>query len=85
MFWFLPVRWLVRDRFDNLSRIAGLRVPLLLVHGERDDLIPVALGRTLFAAAAGPKRALWVPDGGHNDLWDHVRDAVVAFVARRGL
>ncbi len=85
MFWFLPVHWLVRDRFDSLSRIAALRVPLLVVHGERDDLIPVALGRALFAAAREPKRALWIPEGGHNDLWDRVRDTVMTFAARRGL
>lgn len=82
---FVPVHWLVLDRFDSVSRIAALRVPLLVVHGDRDTLIPSRLGRALFAAAPEPKRALWIAEGGHSDLWGSIRDTVMAFAARRGL
>jgi len=37
---FLPVRWLIRDRFDSASRIADVRVPTLVVIAERDEVIP---------------------------------------------
>jgi fermentation-respiration switch protein FrsA (DUF1100 family) len=82
---FVPVEWLVRDRFDSLSRIADVHAPLLIVHGDQDTLIPSTLGRALFAAAREPRHALWVPAGGHSDLWGNIRDTVMAFAARRGL
>ncbi len=77
----VPVRWLTLDRYDSLGKIAALRAPLLLLHGERDDVVPVRLGRRLFEAAPGPKRALILPGANHVDLYDHgVGAEVVAFV-----
>ena len=54
-YWFLPVRRLLWDRFDSLSRIAQLRCPLLVVAGNRDSVVPFALSRRLFDAAPQPK------------------------------
>ena len=68
---FFPIRWLLLDRFDCLSRIAEIRSPLLIIHGERDTIVPIRFGRTLFERAAEPKRAHWLPDAGHNDLARH--------------
>lgn len=81
---FVPVGWLARDRFDSVSRIAAIAAPLLVVHGDRDEVIPIALGQRLFAAAAEPKRAQWIAGGSHNDLWERIRAAVIAFAAARG-
>jgi fermentation-respiration switch protein FrsA (DUF1100 family) len=81
---FVPVGWLLRDRFDSLARIQDVQAPLLIVHGDRDTLIPSMLGRALYAAAREPKRALWIADGGHSDLWGSIRDTVMRFVAQRG-
>lgn len=61
----LPVRWLVLDRYDSLSRIGRLKVPLLIVHGEADAVVPVEMGRELFAAAPEPKEILTYPGAGH--------------------
>jgi fermentation-respiration switch protein FrsA (DUF1100 family) len=61
-----------------------LHVPVLIVHGDRDTLIPSTLGRALYAAAREPKRALWIPEGGHADLWGNIRDTVMAFARARG-
>ena len=67
-YWFLPVGLLVRDRFDTLDRIGRLEAPLLVAVGERDDIVPPAMGRALLAAAPAPKQ-LWVAaEGGHEDL-----------------
>lgn len=84
-YWYLPARWLVLDRWDNAERIAGLRAPLLLIHGERDRVIPISFGRRLFELAPEPKQALFVPGGGHNDLFTYpeVLAAVTAFVRDR--
>ena len=56
------------DRFPNLHHVRNLAVPLLVVHGTEDGVIPVAHGRQLFAAAGEPKQVLWVEGAGHNDL-----------------
>ena len=66
---FIP-RALVPDAYPNLRRIAQLRAPLLVMHGDRDDIVPVAHGRALFAAATEPKRIEIVRGAGHNDLLD---------------
>lgn len=56
------------DRFPNLRRIRRVDVPVLVIHGTRDEVIPIAHGRALHAAAPGPARALWVEGGRHNDV-----------------
>ena len=68
---FLPVRLLIRDRFDSLSRIGSIGAPLLIVHGERDRVVPADHGRRLLAAAAEPKEGVFLPDAGHNDAFEH--------------
>ena len=65
---FLPVKLLIRDRFDSLARIAAIGAPLLIVHGERDRVVPVVQGRRLLAAAQAPKTGHFLPGAGHNDL-----------------
>lgn len=69
-YWFAPVRSLIRDPFDSLGRIAGLRAPVLVVHGTADRVIPVAHGERLFEAAPEPKRLVRLQGGGHTDLFD---------------
>ncbi len=69
-FWFVPARWLVRDEFDSLSRIGRVNAPLLVIHGERDTLIPVRFGRKLFDAASDPKEGHFLPEGTHGNLYE---------------
>ena len=59
---------LVPDAYPSLRRIAGLRAPLLVLHGEDDTIVPVEHGRALFDAAPGPKRLRVVRGAGHNDI-----------------
>lgn len=66
---FLPVWPLVRTRYDNLAKAKGLRLPLLVLHGERDDIVPFAQGRRVFEAAPPPKRFFPIPGAGHNDTY----------------
>ena len=61
----LPARWLVRDRYDSLSRIAGVAAPLLVLHGQEDRTVPAALGRELYEAAKEPRTFVALPDTGH--------------------
>ena len=68
MFWFAPVRLLIRDQFRSDAQIARVKVPLLVMHGALDPAIPVAFGERLFALANEPKRFVRLARGGHNDL-----------------
>jgi fermentation-respiration switch protein FrsA (DUF1100 family) len=63
----LPVSRLLLDRYPSIDRIASVGAPLLVVAGDRDDIVPAALSRRLFDAANEPKRYVLVPGAGHND------------------
>jgi len=65
---FLPVGLILTQRFDALSKIGAVRMPVLVVHGARDTIVPVAMGERLYAAAPGPKRFIRVEGGGHHNL-----------------
>ncbi len=52
----LPARWLVRHRFDNVTKIASCRQPVFIAHGDLDTLIPISQGECLYAAANEPKQ-----------------------------
>jgi len=67
---FLPLRLLMVDQYRNIDHIAEVRVPLLIVHGARDRVIPVGQARHLYSKARDPKRLVILPRGDHNDLFD---------------
>ena len=71
LFWFAPVRWLMRDPFRSDLRIARVTAPLLIMHGARDATIPIRFGERLFALAREPKQFVRFPEAGHNDLANH--------------
>lgn len=56
------------DRFHNLRHIRRVRVPILVIHGTDDEVIPVSHGRRLYEAAGQPKQALWIDGAHHNDV-----------------
>jgi len=65
---FGPLVWFARlDRFDSLSRIGAVRVPVVAIHGTKDTLIPLALGKRLIEAAPSG-RLVPVEGAGHNDI-----------------
>ena len=76
-----PLALLAGDRFDSLARVRTLAAPILVAHGDRDEVVPVALGEALFAAAREPKRFFRVAGAQHNDVFDapDLIDAIVAF------
>jgi len=64
---FLPVRLLLRDRFATIDKIRRIRVPLLVIAGGRDRIVPIENSRRLYDAAVAPKTLLVLPDADHND------------------
>jgi pimeloyl-ACP methyl ester carboxylesterase len=81
-YWFFPVRLLMKDQFRSDLRIPKVRAPLLFLHGERDWVVPIALGERLYALANKPKRFVRFSDAGHEDLDLYgAQDAIRAFLA----
>jgi fermentation-respiration switch protein FrsA (DUF1100 family) len=68
MFPIVPVRWLMRDQFRSDQRIGAVTASILILHGERDFVVPISLGERLFKLAREPKRFVRYPAGGHDDL-----------------
>ncbi len=79
----VPVHFLLRDRYDSLDKIKNVHMPLLLLHGELDQVVPIKFGKKLFAAANEPKQAEFVPDAGHNDVYTlRSQEVVLTFLAK---
>lgn len=72
---------LAGDRFDALTRIRTLRAPVLIAHGDEDEVVPFPLGERLFSAAPEPKRFVRVPGAHHNDVLGSptLLDAIATF------
>jgi hypothetical protein len=66
---FLPLGPFVRTRYDNMARIPRLRMPLLVLHGTRDGIIPFEQGKRLFDMAPSPKTFYAIEGAGHNDTY----------------
>jgi hypothetical protein len=66
MFPFFPAR-LFPNIFDNAGRITRLKVPLLIIHGKKDKVVPFEHGKALYEKAPQPKEFLALPQAGHND------------------
>ena len=81
---FIPASALVRDRFDSLARIGDVKAPILVLHAERDRVVPVRFGRALFDAAPEPKELWLARKAGHEDLVRYgAFEAILDFLRRR--
>jgi uncharacterized protein len=81
VYWFLPVRLLMSDTYETKRYIKALKAPLLVVHGEADDVIPVAMGRQVHALAPEPKQLAVIPRAGHENHWQFGSyDIIVAWL-----
>ncbi|MGE0606171.1 MAG: alpha/beta hydrolase [Pirellulales bacterium] len=78
---FFPVRFLMRNRLDSLSKIGRYQGPLLSAHGDTDDLVPYEFGRRLFDAAPGRKQFVTMSGYGHNEDPPEFYRAVDTFIA----
>jgi hypothetical protein len=72
---------LAGNQFDAAARIGALEVPILIAHGDADEIVPFALGEQVYALAAPPKRFLRVAGKQHNDVFDSpaLLDEIAAF------
>ena len=78
----LPMRWFLSSKMDSLSAIKNYQGPLLLAHGDADEVVPYKQGVALFDAAPGPKKMVTNFGGKHNDpLPEEYRTALDEFIA----
>jgi fermentation-respiration switch protein FrsA (DUF1100 family) len=86
VFSFLPIGPLVRTRYDNLSKVPHLSLPLLVFQGTQDEVIPTSQGRMVFEAAPEPKQFVRITGAHHNDVYivgdETYRRALSEFVGR---
>jgi uncharacterized protein len=82
-YWFVPVRMLMKDQFRTDLRIGKITVPVLVLHGDRDAVVPIRLGERLFDMINAPKRFVRFPGVGHNDLGMGAVKAAKQFLAEK--
>jgi alpha-beta hydrolase superfamily lysophospholipase len=71
----LPVSWLLRDRYDSAAHLASFGRPVLVAIAERDNIVPARFGRALYDALPEPRRLVVIEGAGHNDWPGRVDDA----------
>ena len=65
---YLPVSFLLKDRYDSISKIKKINSPILIMHGRKDDIVPFFMGKKLFEIANSPK------DSYFTDIDDHMME-----------
>ena len=65
----LPLHYVIRTKYDSITKIKDVKVPVLIIHGDKDDYVPIEQGRKLYEAVNGPKEFYTVPGGNHNDIY----------------
>lgn len=66
---FLPVKFLLKDKFLSDKALKGGSFPLIWIHGTKDTIVPLRFGELLFEGYEGPKKAYRIEGGLHNNLW----------------
>ena len=75
-----PTKLLVKDKFDNLSKIDQIKSPLLIISGTKDEVVPHLHSKLLFNKANHPKESLFIDEAMHNNLYDfEIEKTVINF------
>ncbi len=85
-YWWLPVRFLIQDRYNSIAKLQDVKEPTLVMHGEEDTLIDISHAKALFAKLGEPKQAVYFPLVGHNNMnAGHLVASLVEFSRKQGL
>lgn len=68
---FIPVRWMLKDKYLNLAKIRDIDMNLLVLHGVKDSVIPYSQAEALSVWALEPKEFVSFPEAGHNNLYEY--------------
>lgn len=63
-----PLDWIINQHFNSITKIKSLKVPLLIIHGNRDELIPMSMAEQLYANAPQSKQLVTIAEANHNNL-----------------
>ncbi len=69
MFPILPVGWIISQKFDSAALIPSIEMPVFVLHGSADEIIPFSQGQAVFSLAPRPKRFFSIIGAGHNDTY----------------
>ena len=62
---YLPVKLLLKDKYNSISKIKKITTPILIMHGKKDDIVPFSMGKELFEKANNPKHSYFTSDDDH--------------------
>ena len=79
---FRPFSWLVSGHYDSLARLPSIKLPVLVLHGDLDMLVPIAQGKKVYHAANGPKRFVTLRGAAHNDTYIVTQEELVEALAQ---
>lgn len=78
-FWYFPIRPIMKDKYNSMLHLKEVKIPLRIIHGTEDNLIPITHGRRLLEAYTGTDKAIYeIPNFGHNDLANAIQSSVEA-------
>ena len=82
LYFLLPVKLLLKDKYLNINKIKDVNYPVFMVHGDMDSTIPIASAKRLFDKANEPKKFVEIKGGNHNDLYSfHAYKNVLEFLS----
>jgi fermentation-respiration switch protein FrsA (DUF1100 family) len=71
-YWFLPIDRMLKDKFENDRKIAGIKMPILIIHGDKDRTVPMRYGEKLFSyVTSEDKLFMKLPGAGHADVYSY--------------
>ena len=83
-YWYLPAKWLVLDKYNIIDIIKKIKSPLLILHGEKDEIIDVNFGKKVFEVASQPKESMFILNGRHNNLFEFdVQKKILFFLEKQ--
>ncbi len=76
-----PVKYLIWDKFDNLSKINNILSPLLVLHGKKDEIVPFKMGKKIFEQYNNQKKNVFIDEAMHNNLYEFgIAKEVIKFI-----
>ena len=76
-----PTKYLIRDKFDNLTKIDKINSPLLIISGKKDEIVPSKHSEILYNKAKVLKKSVFIDEAMHNNLYEFGIDkSVISFI-----
>lgn len=70
-YWMFPVKSLMKDQYRSIDHIKNVKAPILFIHAESDQVIPVKIGREIYEATNAPKKFIPIKGASHNNLYEY--------------